>query len=153
MIKPRFRIALAVLHDVAAAAGVWVAAFWLRFNLEVPDEYVDMLLNSIVWVVPLQTAIFWCFGLYRGIWRYASVPDLKRIAAAVAAAAVVVTLSNLLYVGYLPGPHPLLLPRSVLILDPVLLILIMGGSRLGYRMWKEQAFAAITQAGREPVIV
>lgn len=153
MIKPKFRIALAFLHDVAAATGVWIAAFGLRFNLDVPDEYVVMLLKSIVWVVPLQAAIFWCFGLYRGIWRYASVPDLKRIAAAVATAAVAVTLSNLLYVGYLPGPHPLLLPRSVLILDPVLLILIMGGSRLGYRMWKEQTLSAITQVAREPVVV
>lgn len=153
MPKFNLRTALAFLHDLAAAAGVWVAAFWLRFNLDVPDEYVDMLLNSIIWVVPLQAAIFWRFGLYRGIWRYASVPDLKRIAAAVATAAVAVTLSNLLYVGYLPGPHPLLLPRSVLILDPVLLILIMGGSRLGYRMWKEQTFSAITQVAREPVVV
>lgn len=145
MPKFNLRTALAFLHDVTAAAGVWLVAFWLRFNLDVPEPYFWLMVATLLWVVPVQAVIFWMFGLYRGIWRYASVPDLKRIVGAVAIAALA-----------LPALFAMLeatVPRSVLILDPVLLIMIMGGSRLGYRMWKEQTLSAITQAQREPVVV
>ena len=145
MLKPNLRTALAFFHDVTAVAAAWIIAFWLRFNLEVPPPYDALMLESLAWVVPLQTAVFWFFGLYRGIWRYASVPDLKRIVYAVVIA--VLGVSALLLMLRIATP------RSVLIIDPVLLIMIMGGSRLAYRLWKEQNFGALARAHREPVII
>ena len=145
MVKLNPRTALAFLHDVVAAAATWVIAFGLRFNLEVPRFYETVMLESLAWVVALQAAIFWIFGLYRGLWRYASVPDLKRIVLAVFVAAL--ALPALFLMLRMP------VPRSVLIFDPVLLVMIMGGSRFAYRVWKEQGFGAITQADREPVII
>lgn len=95
-------------------------------------------------VVAAQAAIFWYFGLYRGIWRYASLPDMKRIVMAVAvAAAAVTTVLFMLRIG---------VPRSVLILDPLLLAMVMAGSRLAYRMRKEQR-GAVLSSQREPVLV
>ena len=89
-ISVRSRTALAFAHDVVAASVAWCAAFWLRFNLEVPDPYFSVMLMSLAWVVPLQAAVFWLFGLYRGIWRYASVADVQRIVFAVLVAAMAV---------------------------------------------------------------
>src|SRR5688572_5853095 len=101
------------------------------------------MIATLLWVVPVQALIFWFFGLYRGIWRYASVPDLKRIVAAVAVVALMLpALFLMLRVA---------VPRSVLILDPVLLVMIMGGSRFAYRVWKERSRGATTV--REPVAV
>ena len=145
MLKTKFRTALAFLHDILASAAAWVVAFWLRFNLDLPQPYLTMMLDTLLWVVPGQAAIFWLFGLYRGIWRYASTPDLKRIVFAVGISALAVSAIFMM----LQTP----VPRSVLILDPVLLVMIMGGSRFAYRMWKEQTFSAITGAQREPVVV
>ena len=145
MLKLNPRTALAFLHDLAAAAAAWIIAFWLRFNLDVPALYGAMMRESLMWVVPLQAAVFLIFGLYRGIWRYASLPDLKRIVYAVVIAVLAVSALLLML--------RIATPRSVLIIDPVLLIMIMGGSRFAYRVWKEQSFGAITQAEREPVIV
>ncbi len=143
MIKPNPRTALAFLHDILAAIAAWPLAFWLRFNLDLPQPYATLMLESLLWVVPLQALIFWFFGLYRGIWRYASVPDLKRIVAAVAVVALMLpALFLMLRVA---------VPRSVLILDPVLLVMIMGGSRFAYRVWKERHRGATTV--REPVAV
>lgn len=139
------RTTLALVHDVAAAAAAWLMAFWLRFNLDIPQPYLTVMLNTLWWVVPVQAVIFWRFGLYRGIWRYASTPDLKRIVFAVATAAL--TATAIFVMLQIP------VPRSVLILDPVLLILTMGGSRFTYRMWKEQNFSALTGEQREPVLV
>ena len=145
MLSFNMRTALAFLHDVVAATVTWVIAFWLRFNLEVPPPYDTLMLESLLLVVPLQTAIFWMFGLYRGVWRYASVPDLKRIVAAVFVTAL--ALPALFLMLRIP------IPRSVLIFDPLLLIMIMGGSRLAYRVWKEQGFTTLTASTREPVAI
>ncbi|MEI6321207.1 MAG: polysaccharide biosynthesis protein, partial [Pseudomonadota bacterium] len=128
----RFRTALAFAHDVVAASAAWCAAFWLRFNLEVPDPYFSVMLMSLAWVVPLQAAVFWLFGLYRGIWRYASVADVQRIVFAVLVAAMAVAMVLTLQGG------PTGVPRSVLILDPLLLAMAMGSSRMLYRIWRER---------------
>jgi len=44
-------------------------------------------------------------------------------------------------------------PRSVLIISPLLLILVMGGSRLAYRAWKEGRLKGVMHDEREPVFV
>ena len=87
----------------------------------------------------------WTFGLYRGIWRYASIPDLKRILFAVGISALAVPAAILML--QLP------VPRSVFLLAPILLALAMGGSRIAYRMWKERNLRSITDGEREPVVV
>ena len=88
MFKPNARTTLAYAHDIVAAVVAWAMAFWLRFNLDLPQPFLTMMLQTLVWVVPLQAAIFWLSGLYRGIWRYASIPDLLRIGMAVGIAAL-----------------------------------------------------------------
>ncbi len=143
--RPNPRTLAAFIHDILAAVAAWIIAFALRFNLDIPEPWAATMLETLLWVVPLQAAVFWRFGLYRGIWRYASVPDLKRIVLAVGIAALAAAaLFKMLQVP---------VPRSVLIFDPVLLVMIMGGSRFAYRVWKEHTLSAITQVNREPVIV
>ncbi len=146
---PRFnsRIALALLHDLSAAAAAWLIAYWLRFNLDIPPEFWTSALDTLVWVVPLQALAFWFFGLYRGIWRFASLTDLRRILMAVGVAALLVPLGLLMF-----RIHAVV-PRSVLLLDPLLLVLFMGGSRLLYRAWKEHRFSSLLQTEREPLLV
>ena len=85
--KSNVRTALAVAHDAAAAVLAWTLAYLLRFNFEMPAHFAVEMQHTLLWVVPLQVAVFWKFGLYRGIWRYASLNDLRRILLAVMLAA------------------------------------------------------------------
>ncbi|MEW5890545.1 MAG: nucleoside-diphosphate sugar epimerase/dehydratase [Pseudomonadota bacterium] len=147
MAKVNGRKALAFTHDVTASAVAWVLAFWLRLNLEIPREFVSSVVQGILWLLPLHALLFWRFGLYRGIWRYASLPDLHRILLAVGAAAVA-------------GPALLFLlrfdqaiPRAVFILHPLLLVVLMGGSRVAYRVWKERRLYGAVRANGELVVV
>jgi FlaA1/EpsC-like NDP-sugar epimerase len=140
-----WRAWLAFGHDLAACAAAWLCAYWLRFTPELPDYYLEQAVGALLWVIPVHAVLFWSFGLYRGIWRYASLPDLRRILISVGVAAVAVpTLMFMLQVA---------VPRSVLIMMPILLMLIMGGSRLAYRAWKERMVAGLLAAEREPVLV
>ena len=141
------RTALIVLYDILVAAIAWLAAYWLRFNLEVPPAFRTAAVSTLAWVVPLQAAVFWRFGLYRGIWRFASLPDLKRIVLAVGLAALLIPLVLVLF-----RIHSVV-PRSVLILDPLLLVTVMGGSRLAYRAWKEHRLASVLHPDSKPVLV
>ena len=142
---PNPRTTLAATHDVLAIAVAWCLAYLLRFNFEIPAEYRGLMLRNLPWVVIVQACIFWYFRLYRGIWRYASLPDLKRIVLAVAVAGASITAVAFMF--RVP------VPRSVLVLDPLLVAMIMAGSRLAYRMAKERRKSNLFPTQREPVLV
>ena len=125
-----WRIAVATLHDIVAAVLAWLIAYWLRFNFDIPAPYQAAMIRNLVLIIGLEAAIFLAFGLYRGIWRFASMPDLRRIGLAALTSALVVP--SLLFM--LDRLHDI--PRSVLVLNPMLLVMLMGGSRFFYRAWK-----------------
>jgi len=141
------RTALAVLHDAIATVLAWSLAYLLRFNFELPPEFAAELQQTLFWVVPLQVVIFWRFNLYRGIWRYASTTDLRRIFLAVMLSAAAIPLLFLML------RLDWVIPRSVLVINPLLLILMMGGSRFVYRLWKEQGLYGDFKLHGEPVLV
>lgn len=136
-----------MLHDLVAAGLAWVLAYLLRFNFELPANFLDEVWHTLVWVVVLQGIVFWRFGLYRGVWRYASVNDLRRIIWAVIVAAGTIPLLFWML------RMTVVVPRSVLVIYPILLLLMMGGGRLIYRLWKEQALFADIKIRGEPVLI
>jgi FlaA1/EpsC-like NDP-sugar epimerase len=149
MIRPEFRTLLAVMHDLIAAGLAWCLAYLLRFNFEMSHGFAAEMFRTLAWVVLMQGTVFWFSGLYRGLWRYASINDLRQIFLAVLAAAALVPL-----ILWMFRVHAVV-PRSVLVIDPVLLLIFMGGSRFIYRLWREQGlglYRTIKIIG-EPVLV
>ena len=137
----------AFVFDIAMLALVWESAYLLRFNGQIPRAFFDGGLRALVWVLPSYAVMFFAFGLYRGIWAFASLPDLLRIAKAIAAGALVTMVASLML-----QPEPVT-PRSVLIVSPLLLFLGMGGARAIYRASKEfYLYGGLVSQGK-PVIV
>ncbi|HYY61761.1 MAG TPA: polysaccharide biosynthesis protein, partial [Burkholderiales bacterium] len=136
------------LHDLVAAALAWLAAYWLRFNLEVPPDFAEVMLARLPLVLGVHAGVFWLLGLYRGLWRYASLPDLRGILLGVGVAALAVpTVLTLFDRG--EG-----VPRSVYLITPLLLAMAMGGSRLAYRAWREgQLAGVVAKPQAAPVLV
>ncbi len=145
MIHPRTQ--LAILHDLCIAVFAWILAYLLRFNLEPPAHFLTEMWQTLMWVVPLQGLAFWHFGLYQGIWRYASLNDFRRILLAVLLSASAIPLLFWML------RSNVVIPRSVLLLDPLLLLLLMGGNRLLYRMWKERQSSGSMGLSSEPVLI
>jgi FlaA1/EpsC-like NDP-sugar epimerase len=138
---------VALLHDIVVASLAWCFAYLLRFNFSLSTEHMDQMLQSLILVVPLQACLFVFFGLYRGVWRFASVNDLKRIMFAVISATALATLVLFML------QSGIVIPRSVLILDPILLVMMMGGSRFFYRAWKDHQLYGVTLKQGNPVII
>ena len=128
---------LAIFHDLAMIPVAWLGAYWLRFNLgPIPPDHLAAALHNLTFVVVVQLIVFRYFGLYRGVWRFASMPDLIRIAKAVlvgmAFSAVVIFLSS-----RMEG-----VPRSVFPLYGLLLTALLGGARLMVRWSKDRRLYA-----------
>jgi FlaA1/EpsC-like NDP-sugar epimerase len=122
----------AFAHDLLTIPLAWLSAYWLRFNLGlIPPEFLDGALRSLAWVIPIQGTVFWAFGLYRGVWRFASLPDLIRIGKAVFVGTALVVMA--LFVV----SRNLSVPRSVPVLFLGLELLYLAGPRLLYRWLKD----------------
>ena len=142
-----WRASLAFVHDICAAALAWMAIFWLRFNLDLRDPYVSEAWFTLAWILPLQATIFLALGLYRGLWRFASILDLQRIVLAAALGTIVIPLVLVML------QLQTVVPRSVLVFYPIVLIFLMAGSRFAYRIWKEHRLYSPFAALGEPVLI
>ena len=138
---------IAMTHDFVAVITAWWLAYLLRFNFDIPTDHMAVLQQTLLWVILIQVTAFFVFGLYRGTWRYASLPDLRRILLAVLTGTAVVSLILFLLQILVS------VPRSILILDPTLLLLMMGGSRLIYRAWKEGQLYGLKNSQGHPVLI
>ena len=134
------------LHDLLMVPLAWFAAYWLRFNLNtIPDHYFySALLYSPV-VVAIQVSAFWSFGLYRGVWRFSSMPDLLRIGKAVFTGMFFIAGALFVY-NRLEG-----VPRSVAPLYVLTLLMLLCVPRFFYRFWKERAF--VVRNGQRALII
>ncbi|MDD2761369.1 MAG: polysaccharide biosynthesis protein, partial [Methylomonas sp.] len=133
-------------HDLSMVPLAWFGAYWLRFNLDrIPDEYYYPALLLLPGVMIIQVCAFWFFGLYRGVWRFSSMPDLVRIGKAVSMGVFLITGGLFLY-NRLEG-----VPRSVLPLYMLILLALLCIPRFVYRFWKERAF--VERLGQRALIV
>jgi UDP-GlcNAc:undecaprenyl-phosphate GlcNAc-1-phosphate transferase len=116
-----------VLGDLVLIVVAYYSAYLLRFEDQFED-YRSVFVQTISPVIVLQIAALAVCGAYRGLWRYTSVPDLLRLLQGITLGAVA-TVAYFALVSRLEG-----LSRAVFILNWLLLILLICGSRLSFRM-------------------
>jgi FlaA1/EpsC-like NDP-sugar epimerase len=144
--------ALIVIHDVLWVPASIYLAYWFRFNLQsIPVVYQLGMEQLILFAIPIHAFTFWLFGCYRGIWKFASLPDLWRILRAITIGALAVPVALFLYSRF-EG-----IPRSVVVLYPIFLFIGVAGTRAAYRMLRthrlsldkvERQRALVVGAGR-----
>ena len=134
-------------HDGLALVLAWLGAYLLRFNFDIPPDHLATMWHTLPFVLLVNLTAFSSFSLYRGIWRFASLPDLKRILNAVISSALLIAAIAFMLRGYV------IVPRSVLVICPCVLILIMGGSRFLYRYIKQRELYRLSNNHGKPVII
>ena len=137
---------IVILHDLFMIPIAWFGAYWLRFNLEaIPTPLLDRAITILPFLMLVQALVYQYFGLYRGVWRFASMPDLIRIIKAVTVGAICIATGLFLYT------HTRYIPRSIFPLYALLLIVLLGGSRLTFRWLKD--FGKLFQTHQRVLIV
>ena len=127
IIHPRVAV---VIHDLAMTLLAWWIAKILRYTFN-PTEIVSFTPLEFPLVFVVQGLVLRWTGLYKSLWRFASLPDLWNIARAAVLGALAIGLSLFLY-DRLED-----VPRSVLLIYPLTLGLLLGAPRLAYRFWKD----------------
>ena len=138
------RIAVTLLH-LSVAAGANYLAFLLRFDLRIPPDYLGQFFLYLPCLLAVRLAFSLKAGLYKDLWRYFGVNDLKKLARHVTFGSVLFAFS----VRYLLGGSGY--PLSIYVLDCVLLIMLEGGVRLAIRSFKETARQE--KGGRRIIII
>jgi FlaA1/EpsC-like NDP-sugar epimerase len=122
---------LAAMHALVFASVYWLA-YLLRFDFDVPTNAVNVFVSTLGWVVGLQIVIFALLGQFRGWWRYVTFGDLAALLRAAVASLFVLAAANL----FLLMSHQMV-PRSVLILNFILEIGVLGALRSSWRLFHE----------------
>jgi UDP-GlcNAc:undecaprenyl-phosphate/decaprenyl-phosphate GlcNAc-1-phosphate transferase len=124
------RQVLTIALDLALIVFAYYAAYVLRFEYAI-DAELGKLLRSLPVILVSQLLAFVGFGLYRGVWRYAGLRDVLRIAQAATVgtmAAAFVLVLTYRFEGF---------SRAVFIVDWLLLVILIGGSRVSFRLFGE----------------
>ncbi len=125
---------MVVTHDLFMVALAWIGLFWVRYSMVADGAMPAFDFLQLAIVLSLQGMVFWQVGLYRGLWRFASVPDLANLLKASLLGLLLIVIGLFLY-NRLQA-----VPRAVLVLYPVTLVALLGMPRLLYRAWKDSTF-------------
>ncbi len=120
-----------VLLDVILIALAYYGAYVLRWDGNLDQEQLGIFLRTLPIVIIIELVCFLIGGVYRGLWRYAGISDLVVIARSVMAGALAGAMAVFLMYRF-SGPS-----RAVLLLNGLLILLLMSGSRLSFRVLRE----------------
>jgi len=150
--KSTFKKILQVVFDALIVFSSFIIAFYLRGQIQLigNEDLFSQYGNFIIWytviVVVSKLVVFWAFGLYRRIWKYASLKDMTAILGALlVASAILVGIFSLL--GYPISISGInidfdvpLFPRSVLVIDFLIALMLVALSRFSVRFLNEIRF-------------
>ncbi len=137
-------------HDIFMAGLSFPLALYLRLGDAIWAQPADVMLIAGGFFTLAAAVVFYVAGLYRGVWRYASINDLLTITKAVSLAVLIFLLAMFIWVRLED------FPRSVFAIQWILLIGMLGGPRFVHRILKDRAASVPSQntkEGRIPVLL
>ena len=141
---PLGRAKIAYGHDIFMASLSLPLSLWLRMGSSIDTVPTEFVVQSTILFGVVAACVFWPMGLYRGIWRYASMNDLIQITKAV-------SLAVLIFVPILfITSRAEFLPRSLPIINWFVLMTLLGGPRFLYRLIKDRHFSLTADPSGKP---
>ena len=126
------RTSLIILVHLMVFLVAYVGAFLIRFDFDVPPDYMNTMLLMLPVVLGIKLLVFYSAEQYSGWWRYVSLNDLVALMRAAGISALIFVAVKLLVFGFIRS-----YPRSVFLLDFVNTVVILGGLRVSIRLFRE----------------
>ena len=149
----KYRVVAVILVHVALVSLAWYGSWWLRIQNSLWDtqaahgvDYLRVCTQLFPYVLAIRLAAFAFFDLFQGLWRYVSVTDLVNLVKGTLVGSLVYPFAILGLTHYVD------VPSSVVLIEPILCLVLVGGVRLAVRTWRE-LFAPAAQGGRRVLIV
>jgi len=119
--------------DTVLSLASFYLAYFLRYEGEIPQTALDTIFYLFPFIFVSRLLAYFHYRFYSRFWEYSSLEDLILIIKAVWMGSII-----LLIAVFLQSNPPIALPRTVPMIDFVLLIIMLGGSRLAWRLWNER---------------
>jgi FlaA1/EpsC-like NDP-sugar epimerase len=117
-----------VLIDILLLSFSLLLSYLLRFEGDIPVEFLTRLKDHIVIIVMVKITIYYFFQMYNSLWIYASEDELMKIAiSSLLANGAILSLMFFMEVRF---------PRSIYIINTMIDIVLMGGFRFSYRVFR-----------------
>jgi len=143
----KYRRFWGAITQIVLTVAAYILSFYLRFEFSLPEKYKTIILSTLPILLLIKTLTFYFFGLFSGVWRYASIDDSWRIIKAT-------VVSTILFVLTVIFTHGIVgFPRSVFILDWVLCTVLVGGVRFSGRLIRELYSASSQKRAKNVIIV
>lgn len=142
----QYRLILVIFLHLLFAFLSFLLSFLLRFDMSLPPAEWDRFLKTVPLLLAARMGTFYSYGLYRGMWRYVGIRDVLDILKAVSLSSALFALGMLLFSGH--G-----FPRSVLLMDWMICISLVGGARLAIRVFRESSRRYQGTDGKRAIIV
>jgi len=129
------RWGLAMIDVLLLNLALW-GAFALRFEGNIPSAFTSNFLYLALFVTLVRMACFWQLGVYKGVWRYVGMSDLLTIIKSISLGSVIILAATWTMVpalGY---------PRSVIIIEWLGDVMLIGGVRMAFRLWSRGRYQA-----------
>ncbi|GBE35980.1 UDP-N-acetyl-alpha-D-glucosamine C6 dehydratase [bacterium BMS3Bbin07] len=123
----QYRTSFILLFQLAVAALSYIASFYLRFEFTMPPEYFQMFYETLPLLVVCRMAAYYVYKIHTGSWLFVSMSDLMDTLKAVLLGSVLFVITMVFVYGLDE------FPRSVFILEAVLNLMFLGGSRFTIR--------------------
>lgn len=150
VVKTKAKIFLWILVDIVLINLAVYGAYWLRFDGIIESRYLQHYRESFVIITVIKLAVFYYAGIYKSLWRYASIRELVLIA-------VSSLVANAVMLTYVFMAQKFM-PRGIYIIAFMLDTAFIGGSRLLYRIFRRYIkgqgnIFAFTANGKKRVLI
>jgi len=128
-----YRLPFLVFFQILLMAAAYLSSFYLRFEGLIPREYYLVMWKTLPIFLLVQALFFQYHALFRGLWRYVAFADLQNILRA-----TLMSMLVLILIDFLISPYIGAIPRSIFVLNGLLVITLTGGCRLVVRHLRER---------------
>jgi len=146
--NPKQKTGIVFILDAVLSVCAFYSSLALRYSdFRISAVPSGVFFQSCLLLTIIQVSCFWFMGFYKGIWRFASTPDLFRLIKGITLA-VSLSFGGIFLLNRMIG-----VPRSTFIIDWLLLLTFLGGMRFTYRIWRDNFWYKFNETFAKVVIV
>ena len=127
--KTKAKIVIWMMVDILLVNLALYGAYWLRFDFVVQEQYIRQYQEIFIAMTVIKLIVFYYAGLYKNMWRYASIREVVVIGTSA-------VFANSVLVAYIFMMQMSAVPRGIIVIDCILDIGFIGGSRLLYKIYR-----------------
>ncbi|MDP3787233.1 MAG: hypothetical protein Q8R05_06800 [Candidatus Omnitrophota bacterium] len=141
------RVIFEIIFDLCLICMAYLSSYIIRYEGVISSDNFDLITKSLPIIIAIKLSAFFVAGVYGNIWRYSGLSELLDITKGIfigSVASVLALLAVFRFKGF---------SRMIFILDAMILLILMSGARIAFRLFREHLFVSFETRGKKILIV